>query len=328
MLSQTNTRNEMMGLVVLLIALACVPFAGNDYLTGVGFNLLMWIALASAWALFSALTGFISLGHVVFFGLGTYSMVLVWEHLPIWLALPVSGLAAAVFALVIALPVLRIRGPYFVILTLGIAELVKNIVLMVESSLGEASRILLDAPSIEALFYWMLACAFLAILAGFYVRKNPRWWLGLRALRANEEAAETVGVPVGRMKLMVLVASAFIVGAVGGVSALRSTYFEAGAAFDPMISFTMIAMTIIGGGDSLKGPVLGAIGLTLLQEVLWANFPQLYTVILGVLLTLFVLYVPGGLSGWMNRLLAKLFKKGSAANATTTADAAEAGGGK
>lgn len=295
----------MVGLLMLLSALGCIPLFGNDYLIGIGFNLLMWIALASAWAIFSALTGYVSLGHVVFFGLGTYSMVLLWEHLPLWAALPLSGLAAAIFALVIGLPVLRIRGPYFVILTLGIAELVKNIVLIIEARLGEASRILLGAPSIEELFYWMLSCAVLAALVGYFMRNTPRWWLGLRALRANEEAAETVGVPVARMKLIALIASAFIVGAVGGVAALRSTYFEAGLAFDPMFSFTMIAMTIIGGGDSLKGPVLGAIGLTLLQEVLWANFPELYTVLLGVLLTLFVLFVPGGLSGWLDRVLAR-----------------------
>ncbi|WP_162572064.1 branched-chain amino acid ABC transporter permease [Variovorax sp. SRS16] len=302
-------RRELIGLLLLLCALGGVPLLGNDYWTGIGFNLLMWIGLASAWALFSALTGFISLGHVVFFGLGTYSTVLLWEHLPLWVALPLSGLAAAGFALVIGLPVLRIRGPYFVILTLGIAELVKNVVLMGESALGQASRILLGAPSMDVLFYWMLAGAATALAAGYFVRKRPRWWLGLRALRANEEAAETVGVPVARMKLITLVMSAFIVGAIGGVAALRSTYFEAGQAFDPMISFTMIAMTIIGGGDSLKGPVLGAIGLTLLQEVLWVNLPELYTVILGILLALFVLFVPGGLSGWLSRLSMKLGRK-------------------
>lgn len=305
MSSPANTPREMAGLLALLFALGCVPLLGNDYWIGIGFNLLMWIALASAWAIFSALTGYVSLGHVVFFGLGTYGMVLMWEHMPLWLALPLSGLGAAVFALVIGLPVLRIRGPYFVILTLGIAELVKNIVLMTESELGQASRILLGAPSIQALFYWMLACALLALVVGCFVRRSPRWWLGLRSLRANEVAAETVGVPVAKMKLATLTASAFVVGAVGGVAALRSTYFEAGQAFDPMISFTMIAMTIIGGGDSLKGPVLGAIGLTLLQEMLWANFPEVYTVLLGVLLTLFVLFVPGGLSGWLDRRFAK-----------------------
>ena len=311
MLSSANIRREMIQLLVLLIALGCVPLLGNDYWIGIGFNLLMWIALASAWAIFSALTGYVSLGHVVFFGLGTYGTVLMWEHMPVWAALPLSGVAAALFALIIGLPVLRIRGPYFVILTLGIAELVKNIVLMTESELGQASRILLGAPSVEALFYWMLGGALLAVCVGCFVRSNPRWWLGLRSLRANEVAAETVGVPVTRMKLSMLIASAFIVGSVGGVAALRSTYFEAGLAFDPMISFTMIAMTIIGGGDSLRGPVLGAIGLTLLQEVLWANFPEVYTVLLGVLLTLFVLYVPGGISGWLGRLGAR--KGGGAA---------------
>ena len=303
MILQPSSHRELVGLLAFMCLLALVPFLGNDYWTGLGFNLLMWIALASAWALFSALTGFVSLGHVVFFGLGTYSMVLTWELLPLWAALSLSALSAGVFAFAIGLPVLRIRGPYFVILTLGVSELIKNIVLMGESALGQASRILLGAPSVGALFYWMLLCALAALAAGYFVRSRPRWWLGLRALRANEEAAETIGVPVQRMKLVTLVLSAVVVGAAGAIAALRSTYFEAGQAFDPMISFTMIAMTIIGGGDTLKGPVLGAIGLTLLQEVLWANMPELYTVMLGLLLVLFVLFVPGGLSGWLGRAL-------------------------
>jgi len=296
-----NPHSELAAMLALLLALGSIPLTGNDYWTGLGLNLLMWVALASAWAIFSALTGYVSLGHVSFFGLGTYSMVLTWEVLPLWLALPLAGCVAAGFALLIGLPVLRLRGPYFVILTLGIAELLKNIVLMVESALGQASRILLGTPPLETLFWWSWACAALAVGVGHLIRTRPRWWLGLRALRANEEAAQTVGIPVTRMKLTALIASAFIAGTVGGTAALRATYFEAGQAFNPLFSFTMIAMVIIGGGDTLKGPVLGALGLTLLQEALWANFPDLYTVLLGVLLILFVLYVPGGLSGWWGR---------------------------
>jgi len=313
---------EFLFMLLVLLALGSIPLLGSDYWTGLGFNVLMWVALASGWAIFSALTGYVSLGHVSFFGLGTYSMVLTWENLPLWLSLPLAGLVAAGFALLIGLPVLRIRGPYFVILTLGIAELLKNCVLMIESALGAASRILIGTPSLESLFYWLLACAVLSVMVGHGIRNRPRWWLGLRALRANEEAAETVGIPVAtvgipvaRMKLTALIASAFIVGAVGGAAALRATYFEAGQAFNPMTSFTMIAMVIIGGSDTLKGPVLGAIGLTLLQEVLWANFPELYTVLLGVLLILFVLYVPGGLSGWWVRRLGNIRRQALAVSA-------------
>jgi len=263
-----NARGELLALLLLLAVLGMTPLFDNDYWTGLSFNLLMWIGLASAWSLFSALTGFISLGHVVFFGLGTYTTVLLWDQVPLWAALPLAAASAAAFALLIGLPVLRVRGPYFVILTLGISELVKNVVLMSESALGQASRIMMGAPSLNVLLYCLLVCAAVAIAAGHFMRSRPRWWLGLRAVRANEEAAETIGIPVARMKLAALAMSALIIGAIGGVSALRSTYFEASQAFDPMISFTMIAMTIIGGGDSLKGPVLGAIGLTLLQEVL------------------------------------------------------------
>jgi branched-chain amino acid transport system permease protein len=146
----------------------------------------------------------------------------------------------------------------------------------------------------------MLALAALATLFAWGARVT-RLGHGLRAIRENEEAAETLGVPVSRYKLAAYVLSAAIPGAVGGVMALRSTYFEAIQAFDPMVSFSMITMAVIGGSDDLRGPVVGALFLSILSEMLWANAPQLYMIILGVLLIIFVTFVPHGICGRLLR---------------------------
>ena len=291
----------LLAILSILLLAALLPLAATEYWIGVGISLAMWIALTQSWAVLSALSGYISLGHVVFYGLGSYVVVATWESLPLAVSLPLAACAAALFAFAIGLPVLRVRGPYFVILSLGVAELVKYVLIAVEAAQGNASRLILGAPDLATIYYLLLGLAGIAtLLAG--ATRMMRLGHGLRALRENEEAAETLGVPVTRYKLTAFVLSAAIPGAVGGVMALRSTYFEPAQVFDPMISFSMIAMAIIGGTDDLRGPVVGAVFLTLISEFLWASAPQLYMIILGALLCAFVLFVPQGICGICGRL--------------------------
>lgn len=287
----------------ILVGLAGIAVAGlfaSDYWIGFGITLLAAIALTESWAILSALSGYISLGHVVFYGLGAYLMVVTWGVIPLPLALILAMIGAGGLAFIIGLPVLRVRGPYFVILTFGIAELVKYVLIAIEAALGHASRLILGAPDPIVIFYILLGIAALATLLAAGVRLT-RLGHGLRALREDEEAAETIGVPAARYKLIAFVISAAIPGLVGGAMALRGTYFEPSTAFDPMISFSMIAMTIIGGSDDLRGPVLGAIVLTGLSELLWDVAPQGYMLILGFLLLIFVRFIPRGLSGLILR---------------------------
>ena len=280
--------------------LAVLPLFGNDYVVGVGLTVLMWIALTQSWCVLSKMTGYISLGHVVFYGLGAYLVVVTWQQVPLALAIVGAGLLAAAFAALVGLPVLRVRGPYFVILSFGVAELVKFSIMAAESAGGTASRILFGAPDLGVIYFAMFALAVAATLLLMGVSRS-RFGHGLRSLRENEEAAETLGVPVTRYKLIAFVLSAAVPGMVGAVMALRSTYFVVGQVFDPMISITVIAMAIIGGGDDARGPLLGVVFLALLSELLWSRAPLLYMVILGAILIVFVLILPNGLAGLLAR---------------------------
>jgi branched-chain amino acid transport system permease protein len=134
----------------------------------------------------------------------------------------------------------------------------------------------------------------------WWVRRS-RFGAGLRAIRENEEAAETLGVPVVRFKLLAFGASAFIPGIVGGLMALRTAYFEPFQAFSPVTSFTIVVIALIGGSDDAPGPILGALFLIVLQELLWTNAPELYLIILGLVLIGFVLFVPDGVHGRLLR---------------------------
>lgn len=280
--------------------LAVLPFVANDYLVGVGLTLLMWLALTLSWCVLSKMTGYVSLGHVVFYGLGATLVVMSWQKLPLALAILLAGGLAAAFAALVGLPVLRVRGPYFVILTFGLSELVKFSIMAWESASGTASRILFGTPDIAVVYFAMFALALVSVALLTWV-SGSRFGHGLRSLRENEEAAETLGVPVVRYKLLAFVLGAAIPGMVGGVMALRSTYFVVGQVFDPMVSVTVIAMALLGGGDNARGPLLGVIFLALLSELLWAQAPLLYMIILGAILVVFVLLVPEGLLGLFER---------------------------
>lgn len=297
----TRTRIPEIGVIVAAFAIvASLPWLAGSYMVSFAFSLMMWLALTQSWVLFSGLTGYISLGHAVFFGAGAYVMVLCWGTISFWLAIPLAGIIAGGLALLLGYPCLRVRGPYFVILTFGLAELIKFVVVNIESELGQFSRVVFGGPGVDQLFHVMVGLAAIATLMTYVVRRS-RAGVGLRAIRENEEAAETIGVSVARYKAFAFAASAIIPGMVGAVMVLRTTYFEPLQAFSPITSFTIVSIAIIGGGDDAPGPVYGALFLVVLQELLWANWPQLYMIILGLMLVFFVLWSPDGVHGWVRK---------------------------
>lgn len=296
-------RHWHMALIGLIAISACaaLPLQAGPYMLGIALNLLMWIALAESWAMFSGLSGYISLGHAAFYGAGAYVTVLLWTVVPLWLAIPVSGLAAALLAACLGWPCLRVRGPYFVILTLGVSEFVKYVVISTEAGLGRNGRLLIGTPNLGVLFEAMLALAVASMIV-LHVVRSTRLGTGLLAIREDEVAAEAVGVNATALKLLAFVLSAVIPGMVGGLMILRATYFEPLQAFSPTTSFTIVTIAILGGSDEVPGPLLGAVLLVLMSELLWARAPEIYMIILGALLVAFVLFVPEGLVGRAQRL--------------------------
>jgi branched-chain amino acid transport system permease protein len=299
----TRRRYSILAGAVAAVALcAMLPLAVGPYALGIGLSLLMWIALAESWAMFSGLSGYISLGHAVFYGVGAYVTVLMWQAVPLWIAIPLSGLAAGLLAAALGWPCLRVRGPYFVILTLGVSEFVKYVVISSEAALGRSGRLLIGTPSLAVLYEAMLAAAVVSMIA-LYIVRSSRLGVGLLAIREDEVAAEAVGVNAAALKLLAFTLSALMPGVIGGLMILRSTYFEPLQAFNPTTSFTIVTIAILGGSDEVPGPLLGAVFLVLISELLWARAPEVYMIILGVMLIAFVLFVPEGLSGMAKRLL-------------------------
>jgi branched-chain amino acid transport system permease protein len=301
----------------LAVMVLAWPFLTNQYLGGFGVQLLMWVAFTESWLVLSGMTGYISFGHVMFPGVGSYLTAALWMTLPadygirIWGSALLAGGIAGSIAFLIGYPCLRVRGPYFVILTFGVAELVKFTVINIEAALSKSGRLMFGAPETLTLYFMMAGLALAAFLLAHFVGRS-RFGAGLRAIREDEDAAETMGIPVTRYKLMAFVLSAIIPGMVGSLIVLRGGYFEPLQVFDPRVTMTMICMVVMGGSDDARGPLFGVLFLAVLSELLWARFPSVYQILVGLLLITFVLGAPDGIWGRLQALARRRARKRSA----------------
>ncbi len=286
----------------ILAILVTLPLYASGYYISVLISILMWAILAVSWIIFSGYSGYISLAVAAFFGIGAYITVIFWTVLPFPLIIILGGLASMFFALLIGFPFLRIRGPYFIILTLGLSQLVKHIFELYEVHIrGEVGTILLGAPSSEVFYYSLLIIA-IAVMATAYFVKNSKFGLALFSIKGNEEAAEAMGVDTTRYKLLAFGLSSLFMGFAGAVMALRWTYIDPGVAFNPLISFQVTIMAILGGVEDYRGPVIGAAALTLISEAFGIRYPYHYMALLGVTLILLIKFLPMGLLGAMSKV--------------------------
>jgi branched-chain amino acid transport system permease protein len=301
---------KVLAISIITLILVATAIYANEYILGIGFTLFMYVALAQSWASFSGMTGYISLGHVVFFGSGAYVFILLWGIVPVWAGVAIAGFLVGFGAMIIGYPVLRVKGPYFVILSFGLAELAKNLILINESRMYVSMRPVFGAPPLSELYIAMLLLAIIATGITFWISRS-KFGAGLRGIREDEGAAETLGVPTARLKLLAFSISGIIPAMVGAIFIMRSGIFLPGDAFNPIVSFTMVTMAIIGGSDNAQGPILGVLFLVIIQELLWSTWPEVYMIILGMLLISFVLFIPSGMYGWITTKRIKRDQNGS-----------------
>jgi branched-chain amino acid transport system permease protein len=298
----------VVGIGLLFLALA--PLSSTDLAQGAGLPLLtdklwfriattvaMFVVLASAWNIIGGLTGYASFGNVAFFGLGAYATgALVSNlHWPFALALLAAPPAAALFALIIGLPLLRLRGHYFAVATLGVGVAVGEVVNNLEP-IGASTGLFLPIVRSDLLFFYlMLAAALLAVLVSWTILRT-RFGYGLLAIRENEEAAAVIGVNTTFYKVAAFVIAAALTGLAGGIFAQWNSFINPENVFPISYNVEMILMAVIGGAGTLLGPVAGAIVLELVLETLaGGGSAAVYSQIgLGVLLAVCVIFIPRG----------------------------------
>lgn len=281
------------------LVLALLPSSLSVYVRSFVLFTMMYVVLALSWNIISGFTGYTSFGHVAFYGIGAYACAILvadydWPWIP---TLGVAAAAAAVAAVVVGYPVLRLKGPYFAIAMLGAAEGTRVIATvwdgLTHGGLG------ISLPSAETSFetyYAMLTLMVLTIVVAYAVG-HSRFGVRLNAIREDEGAAEVLGINATAYKLAAFVLSAIFPAAAGGIQAYKVLYIDPPSVFFVQITIAMALMSMLGGKGTVIGPIVGAVLLYTVQELSWVNFPTAHLIAYGLFIILVARFMPRGLVG-------------------------------
>jgi branched-chain amino acid transport system permease protein len=295
-----------------VILVGIFPYLSRDAATReVLFTVLLSVVLASSLNILLGYTGYVSFGHVVFYGLGGYVGLYLMSRLnaSLWIALLGGGLSSGLLAFLLGKAILRLRGAYFALATIGINEATRAFVNNF-SPFGGATGLSLNfsvyqgyggATNALWLTYGVLLVIALAgILLSFLV-KSSKFGLGLMAIREDEDAAEVMGVIAPNAKTWAYVLSALLPGMVGVLFFFKNGNVEPADAFRLQFSIETIVMVMLGGQGTVLGPILGAAGYQRMRGFLLTNdlFKNIQLSVAGALLLLIILFIPGGVVGWL-----------------------------
>jgi branched-chain amino acid transport system permease protein len=287
----------MVGLVILGLV-AIVPVIGNAADLHTWTLIIMFVVLAQSWNFIGGFTGYSSFGNVAFFGIGAYTTGLILlDNQPFWLGLIASALVAASFAFLLGLPVLRLRGHYFAIATLGIAEALQELATVRDVGGGGGGLMSLPLPSLGsyvAFFYAFLVLALLCLVITVFLTRS-RFGYALIAIRESEQAAEALGVPTHWYKVGAFVLSAVPTALAGGLYAYWATGFDPSTVFDVGISVEMVLLTVLGGGGTILGPILGAIAFEYGSFQFQTSGFSLHNTLLGLSIVVVTIFLPQGI---------------------------------
>ncbi len=282
------------------------------------FTVLLSVVLASSLNILLGYTGYVSFGHVVFFGLGGYVglFLMTTGGTSLWLAMIGGGLASGLLAFLLGKAILRLRGAYFALATIGINEAMRAFINNFQP-LGGATGISLNfqiyndyGGAVNALwmvYYVLIALAIINLLLSYQI-KTSKFGLGLLAIREDEDAAEVMGVITPNAKTWAYVLSAILPGVVGVLFFFKNGNIEPPQAFRLHLSIEMLVMVMLGGYGTVLGPVLGAAGYQRLRGILLTSelFKNSQLGVAGALLLIIVLFIPAGAIGWLRHRFASL----------------------
>ena len=282
---------------LVVAALALAPAGLSPFLVQFLINLFMLAALAESWNIIGGFTGYASFGNVAFFGIGAYTtgVLLTVAGWPFALALPAGGLLGMAFAGLIGMPILRLKGHYFAIATLGVAETMREIVYNLKITGGGTGLTMPITKSPLPFFYLMLAILVAVTLVNWWLSAS-RFGYGLIAIREDEDAAMAMGINTALYKTAAFALSGAFAGLVGGVFAYWITFIDPEGVFRVIVTIQMIIMAVFGGMGTVVGPLLGALVLASVSELLSTQLVSLAELFNGLIVILVVLFMPKGLA--------------------------------
>jgi branched-chain amino acid transport system permease protein len=280
--------------------------APNSYLKYAGVLTIMYAALATSWNLVGGFIGYVSLGHAAFFGLGAYGTAIVVTDLgiPHMPALLLSVLGTMIFAGIIGVAAVRVRGASFVIVSIALVTMMSLVAQSWRGLTGGSVGLRvprlsddLDRASNHILFYNLFFVVLVLALFTWWFVDRSRFGAGLKAIREDEDKAEALGVPTMAYKVVILVFSAGFTAAAGGLYGIWFGTLDPIFIFSIILGANMVLMSLFGGIHHLFGPVLGALIIAPASEYFLTSYgeTQIHIVMSGVLLAIVVLFMPDGI---------------------------------
>jgi branched-chain amino acid transport system permease protein len=284
-------------------AVAVLPLFASDYVVGFFFTTFVFVSMAYGWNLISGFTAYVSFGQISFFGIGAYalSILVVRAGWP-W---PLAVLGGAAIAAALAVPLgwamLRLRGPYFALGMLGLAQVLSMVASAWTGLTGGGEGIYLPPEATLRLLYWCGAALVAAGVLVTWLVDRSAFGLRLRAIGEDEVAAEAMGVDTTAAKLEAFVLASIFPALAGGLYAWRLSYIDPSSGFPGSYEVQTILMAIFGGAGTVWGPLVGGVLLTAVSEVLWAKFAEVHLLIFGLMIVLVLLFMPEGLIPLLRR---------------------------
>jgi branched-chain amino acid transport system permease protein len=297
-------------LLVLVACIATLPLFGESYALRLGTIACMYGILALSWTIVGGFAGYPSFATAAFFGFGAYTAgVLIGKGFSLMAAVAIAGVFSFVLAAVLGAALLRLRGHYFAIASLSLMEVLRELVnnatdltgggMGLNIPVGASSGVLAEAT----LFFYLMWALLLSATVMVLIVAGTKLGFGLACIRQNETAANMIGLNATLYKSVAFGLSACFVGAAGGVYAVWVHYIDPSDVFDILYSVKPIVMALIGGLGSPLGALVGALVYLGLEEVVWRNYIQIHSGVLGVLIVILLLFLPHGLMSIRDRLL-------------------------
>lgn len=305
-MTAAESRILLLAIVCILLA-AVVPLVFDGYWLSIALTAMMYIALCTSWSLFSGPTHYISLASGAFFGIGGYLVATGMSdyNLSFWLMMAISAVVATVLAALIGMATLRLSGVYFVIFTLGLAEMIRNLVSWIQNNFLGSRGLYVLTDFTEAHIYWMLLTVSVVVFLLGWMIDRSRLGFAMRIIGNDETVARHVGIDTARAKVLLFMTTGFFAALVGAIIAPRYSYIEPNLVFSPELSFLVVIMALLGGTHRLWGPLLGVIPFTLIWEAISIWIPNFTTLFLGLTFLTIVYFIPNGVVGLLEKFRAR-----------------------
>jgi branched-chain amino acid transport system permease protein len=320
-----SPRSGILAWAAFAAAAVALPFAAtNTFLLHVCILVFMWTVLGAAWNVLGGFAGQVSFGHAALFGIGAYTTIILFlkAGLAPWWGIWLGGVAAALFSVPVGLICFRLRGPYFSLATLAVAELAKLVALNWEwATNGPVGFLITTLPPLRILgqavdwerktpFYLLAALLMAIALASTAWLRRSRLGAYLVAIREDEDAAEAVGIDTVRSKVLTLALSGFLAGLGGGFYAFYFRYVDPDAVLNIGLSMEMVFIAMVGGLGTVGGPLIGAVFLTTIAELVRDRFQVGHLIFYGLFMMLVIRFLPEGIWGRARLALAALRARG------------------